>query len=72
MISCVIMHNIINKNDHTNVEPLFDLANVSQLRCGLAFQTYMENIEELENSHTLQFKDEFGKTFVNHEELQLI
>jgi hypothetical protein len=52
MISCVIMHNIIIKNDHNNLEPLFDLANVSLLQCVLTFQTDMESIEELDNSHT--------------------
>ncbi len=43
---------IIEDEKDDNFEPLFDQANVGKLRCKLNFQTYMEGIQELENSQT--------------------
>lgn len=43
---------ILEDERYQNFEPFFDQANVGKLRCRLNFQTYMEGIQEIENSQT--------------------
>lgn len=49
----LVIHNMILEDErYQNFEPFFDQANVGKLRCRLNFQTYMEGIQEIENSQT--------------------